>query len=587
MAVPQNLSSTLSQGSGEDFEVFCQPCDRDDIRLPAAGYCVYCEEHLCDSCFNTHRKPKPLRHHKLLDKDNMPHTQSLSKKSSSTRVRQPDYLTNPCSKHTKEVIKFYCHDHEALLCSVCVTLDHTRTSCQIDYIPDISGHTIDSTDFKDTLKELDKITEECHKITADLRQMVAKSNTSLTDVLTEIKKFRDEINHRLDELEKEASEAANDLKEENDIKLKTIDKTCDNVSKALKASSDKIKQLNTTKKADGLFIELKNAQQLIRDNEGRMSKLKSPGVTKEYTFDPSQAIQTLLQNEKSLGTLTAKILEQPSPSSTSTLKSRTISPHKNISVKMSSDKKDCYITGIAASFPNQVFLADNNNRTIKMVDINTQAIQQLSLDSWPRDVTTTTRDELAVTLPGNHTIQLISYSSNILSKNQKLKTDGVCYGISYCQGKLAVTFTIPAKLQIMDLKGTVQTTVITHSNGKTIFRSPEYVTTNSNAIYVSDLGMQAIIWLNWQGELMGSYGGMGSPQGIAMLDDGSFCVSDTRKDKCNILNVTGDCKDSTTVLKDLDRPKAICWCDATKTFYISNCSDDKIEINFIQIYKTS
>ncbi|XP_053392687.1 transcription intermediary factor 1-alpha-like [Mercenaria mercenaria] len=292
--VPRNLSSTLSQGSGEDFEVFCQPCDRDDLRLPAAGYCVDCEEHLCDSCFNTHRRPKPLRHHKLLDKDNMPHTQSLSKISSSTHVRQPDYLTNPCSKHTKEIIKFYCHDHKALLCSVCMTLDHTRTSCQVDYIPDISRHIIDSTEFKDTLKQLDKITEKCQKITADLRQMVAKSNTSLTDVLVEIKKFRKEINHRLDELEKEASDAANALKQENDTRLKTTEETCDNVSKALKASSDMIKQLNITKNADRLFTELKNADQLIRDSENRMSQVKTTGATKEYTYDPSQVIQTLL-----------------------------------------------------------------------------------------------------------------------------------------------------------------------------------------------------------------------------------------------------------------------------------------------------
>ncbi|XP_053392693.1 transcription intermediary factor 1-alpha-like [Mercenaria mercenaria] len=463
---PQNLSSTLSQGSREDFEVFCQPCDRDDLRLPAAGYCVDCEEHLCDSCFNTHRRPKPLRHHKLLDKDSMPHTQSLSTMSSFTHVGQPDELTTPCYKHTKEMIKFYCHDHKALLCSVCVTLDHTRTSCQVDYIPDISGHIINSTELKGTLKELDKITEKCQKITACLRQMVAKSNTSLTDVLAEITKFREEINQRLDELEKEASDAANALKQENDTRLKTTEEICNGLINSLKASSDIIKHLNITKKADRLFTELKNADQLIQDSEKRMLHVKCTGVTKEYTFDPSQVIQSLLQNKKSLGTLTAKILEQPSPTSTPALKSRIISPQKNICVKMSTDKDDCWIVGIAASFPNQIFLVDFTNFSIKMTDTNSESIQQqLSFDAHPWDVTTITRDELAVTLSWKQTIQLISYSSNRLSKKNELKVDGKCYGISYCQGKLAVTFRYPAKLQIMNLKGTVLATVITNSNG--------------------------------------------------------------------------------------------------------------------------
>ncbi|XP_060600118.1 E3 ubiquitin-protein ligase TRIM33-like [Ruditapes philippinarum] len=165
MAVPgkkesQKLSSTLSQGGAEDFDIFCEQCDRDDIRLPAFGYCVDCEVHLCQTCFNTHRRPKPLRHHQLLDKDHMPDKQNIPKSLKPTSGGKTADLTKSCPKHTNEIIKFFCHDHNTLICSVCVTLQHTPTSCHVDYIPDLSGQILDSTEFKETLKDINKINRQ-------------------------------------------------------------------------------------------------------------------------------------------------------------------------------------------------------------------------------------------------------------------------------------------------------------------------------------------------------------------------------------------------------------------------------------------
>ncbi|XP_053401540.1 E3 ubiquitin-protein ligase TRIM71-like [Mercenaria mercenaria] len=585
---PQNLSSTMSRGSGEDFEVFCLPCDRDDLRLPAAGYCVDCEEHLCDSCFNTHRRPKPLRHHQPLDKAHMPKSPTLSTTSSSTHVGQSDDLTDPCTKHKKEIIKFYCNDHKALLCVVCVTLEHTPTSCRVDYIPDISGQAIDSTGSKETFKKLGKIAEECQKISSDLKQMVAKSNTSLTDVLAEISKLRQEINQRLDGLEKEAKDAAKTLQQENATKLRTTKTACDNAIQSIKAASDTIRHLNTTKKANKLFIELNNAEQVFQENVNKMSQLTTAEDIKEYMFKPGPAMETLLQNEKSLGTLRAKLLKQSSLSSTTTLIFSTISPPRNISINTSSDGCDCSITGMTTSSPNQIFLADYSNNSVKMVDTNSLSIRQQRLDSSPWDIKIISRDELVVTMPAINTIQFLSFSSNRLFKKHTLKVDGKCYGICYYQEKFAVTFLDPGTLKIMDMKGTVLVNITKNSSGKNIFIYPEYVSTNSHSIYVSDWGKHEVIWLNWQGELLGSYGGLGLPRGLDMLTDGSIFVSDSRYDKCNILNITGDCKESKTILKDFNYPKAICWCDASKTLHVSSTTiSDEGRNNLIKIYKMS
>ncbi|XP_060569010.1 uncharacterized protein LOC132727497 [Ruditapes philippinarum] len=588
MAVPgkkasQKLSSTLSRGGAEDFDIFCEQCDRDDIRLPAFGYCVDCEEHLCQTCFNTHRRPKSLRHHQLQDKDHMPDKQKLHKSLKSTSGGKTADLTKSCPKHTNEIIKFYCHDHNTLICSVCVTLEHTPTSCRVDYIPNISGKILDSTEFKETLKDINTLTDKCCQITKDLKQRVDKSTISLKDAIVEIENFRKEINKRLDELEKEVKETATKIKHENQRKLKTTETMCDDINKSLQASADTLKHLNTNKKTDQLFTELKKAQQLILHNENITKQLPTTNDVDEYNFESNHAIKKLFQNEKSFGTLRKKEQKIPSQPKNKCPVPMKLSTLRNINVKLSSDEDDCWITGITVSPQNQLFAADFQNNSIKIIDIKTGAIKQLQLETYPWDITKVTRDTLAVTLPGIDTIQFISFSSNSLSLKNKLTVDGYCYGISHHQGKLAVTFSTPVKLQIMDLKGNIEITVEKDSNGDSIFSRPLYVTTNSHSIYVSDKGENAVIWFNWQGQMIGRNVDIESPQGISLLDDRYFMVNDDVT-FC-IHRVSLDCKDRTTILENVEDPQAVCWCAESSTLYLSTCSNIESDNN-IKMYKT-
>ncbi|XP_060564349.1 E3 ubiquitin-protein ligase TRIM71-like [Ruditapes philippinarum] len=582
MAVPgkkasQNFSSTLSRGGAEDFDIYCQICDRDDIRLPAFGYCVDCEEHLCQSCFNTHRRPKPLRHHQLLDKDHMPHKQKLK----STSSPQTSDLTKPCTKHTKEMIKFYCHDHNTLICSVCVTLEHSPTSCHVDYIPDISAQIIDSIEFKETLKDINKLTDKCSQITSDLKQKVAKSTTSLKDAIAEIENFRKEINKRLDELEKEVKDTATAIQHDNNEKLKTTETACGDINKSLQASAYTLKHLNSNKKTDQLFTELKIAQQMIQDNNNMISQLTTINGIDDYKFEPNQDIKKILQNEKTLGTFSSKKLKHPAEPKNQGAVAAKMSTPRTINVKTSLDKEDCWITSIAVSPQNQLFAIDFSNEFIKKIDMKSEHIKSLKVGPGPTDLTIITADTIAVTFPEFKTIKFFSLSSDSHPLKNKLKVAGQCYGISHHQGKLAVTFEKPGKLQIMDLEGNTEITVQKDSNGDNIFSQPWYVTTNNHSIYVSDCSNDVVLRFNWKGEMIGLVGIEGST-GITLLDDGSLLVND-RNNKC-IHRVSGDCKDSKTVLEDLDHSQALCWCAETSTLCVSRFNKQSDD-NYIKLYK--
>jgi hypothetical protein len=207
-------------------------------RLPAHGYCVDCKEHLCKNCFTVHKKHKLSKHHTLLDATRMPKV--LHQPTSSTHTGQSDDPTTPCSKHPKEIIKFYCHNHKELLCSVCVTLEHQTTFCKVNYIPDISGNIIDSKECQDILKAINSTSDQYQQFVEDAKKMTNKSYSSLKDALADIKKFRQEINQRLDELAKQIEDAVKVIEQENNKHLKAVETTCEDITKCLKTSSGTI-----------------------------------------------------------------------------------------------------------------------------------------------------------------------------------------------------------------------------------------------------------------------------------------------------------------------------------------------------------
>ncbi|XP_053382718.1 uncharacterized protein LOC123544247 [Mercenaria mercenaria] len=577
-AEKEYFSSVLSRGSEEDYETFCQPCDRDDIRLPAFGFCTNCAEHLCQSCFIHHKRAKPSSHHVLLDIHTMPKTQQVS--STSTGAAQSEYFTTPCHKHTKEMLKFFCHDHKALLCSVCVALDHPRIACQVNYIPDVSKQSLNSKEYTDTLKDLDMITKEYHKITAVLKENIARSNNSLVGVLADIKKFRKKINQRMEELENEVEERVKFLQQEYDKRLKATETECNDARKLMKASSDVIKQLNTSNEADRLFMELKSAEQLIKDNKKRLSELASPEDVRVYNFQPNPELASTFQKVAPLGTLTFKS-SKSIPNSVLDVRSTRFS--HTISAKKPEETWTCFISGMILLTPSKVIFTDSYNQSVKMFDLNQNGrTDQLKLPAQPWDITSMTSDNVAVTLPGKQTIQFVSSSSNKLSLKRKVKVDAECFGISCYQEKFAVTFLSPKKLQIIDLKGKVLTTVSAHSSGKDIFIEPNYVTSNSHSIYVSDQGMYSVIRLNWQGELIGRYSDTRAPQGLTMLEDGSLLVCEYWDG--NIRHITGDLTKGNVVLRDLKRPETLCWCGANNKLYISCDTKDEKYDDYIHVF---
>jgi hypothetical protein len=144
-----------------------------------------------------------------------------------------------------------------------------------------------------------------------------------------------------------------------------------------------------------------------------------------------------------------------------------------------------------------------------------------------------------------------------------------------------VSFIHPAKFQILDMNGTILTTI----DGKNIFEYSWYIKCNRSSIYVSDRNMNTVTRFNWQGEVIGSCSIISSPLGMSLSDDCTVFVCNWEGN--NLEEISGDCSTGKVGLQDLQGPQAVCWCGKTKKLYYSCDVWGEKYGNFLHIFNMS
>ena len=586
--------------------LYCQPCDRQDQDQEAFGFCQDCDEHLCQSCYEHHKKATPCRHHVLLDKHAMPKIQqnfsTIAPGESGNHDNHDDDLISPCTKHKKTMIKFYCQHHKELLCIECKTQEHNGRPCKVDYIPDISDTVGGSHELKEVVQHMDSLIQESANIKKKYQKQTDNSIESLNKALTEITKYRKEINERIDKLQSQVENKVKSLKQEKAKFLKNIETRCDDVSQSVNILSNNIKQNNLPNDANKLFIDLQVAKLEIKQHETSIKHMLKDDIEVLH-FQPNVEISTFLQNQTTLGQLEGHkaktITKQMSvPATYPILKTEKEQDSKCISdvdikeefsltgrifVRTKDDKKGsfCSISGITLLTSDLVVITDQFNNCIKSVCIRSQSvIAQRSLDPSPWDVTKVTETQVAVCQPAAQTIQFISARFGKLSIDNSLHVDGKCYGICYYRDKLVVTYDSPPKFEILDMHGTVLTRVA--HNVKQLFNKPRYVTVDNSSIYISDLHNQKVFKFNWQGDETGQVKNLGQIQGITVSHRGVLYVCDSQRHK--IVALLGDRTVGKIQAKELNRPHNVCWCEDSLTLYVSSGSYSETG-NYIFIFK--
>ncbi|XP_053401123.1 E3 ubiquitin-protein ligase TRIM33-like [Mercenaria mercenaria] len=293
-------TKTMS-GSQDDVQLYCQPCQQDGLNVPAHGYCQDCAEHLCDSCYQTHRKPAPCRHHVLLDKSKMPMSQSHN---------QHD-LIEECRWHSGNLIEYFCHQHHAFGCSACITFGHRKhptsgfipcisRNCKVDYIPYVCDKYVTCNEYKLLVDSLKTVKENFKKITDGAKTNKKKILENKTTVKDEIKKFHQEVNSMFVQLQ----ELADVLFAEESARIDDIATRFDILLQDTEDLQDSVNTLEKGNKTNALYIISKTSEALVHYYTSTLENTQSNSSVNTFAFQPNLTLKKiLLQSETGIGQL--------------------------------------------------------------------------------------------------------------------------------------------------------------------------------------------------------------------------------------------------------------------------------------------
>ncbi|XP_060579878.1 uncharacterized protein LOC132736704 [Ruditapes philippinarum] len=510
-----------------------------------------------------HTRPKPSRNHILLDKDAMP-MQPI------TVDINMDTITDKCTKHRDKSLEFYCNNHEAVACYVCVTLEHKQ--CKVDYIPDVSGNLSD--EFIKLSKKMEMLIKKYESNIRRAEAATKQLDQSHGNVVDEIKLFRKEINAYLDQMESVMMQEADNLTSTAKLKLKNVQVVCGEIAKEVKRSQSVLNALSKENKHNNLFIEMKNVSSVMTtlDDKGRQA-IEDNKKDDEIRFVRNEKILEQLKIAKNFGTtLTYEV-----PSADKKLE---VQYEPSYCVTLPSEDR-CNIVGMAMISGTRMVVADNNKKTIKMIAVNTGAlVSDISLSSTPSDVIKLPDNKLAVAIPSKKCIQMISYNDTNLFLDRRIDIGEECKCIAYGQGKLVVGCgSGTGKLVILDITGNI--TQVFDTPG--LFDSPEKIVISSDekfmyvSIYKNNYTNKSIK-MDWQGTVVQMYEDRKYmfPKGIQELEDGTLLVCYNNSD-C-IIRLSSSFKKCEVVgleKANLISPNAVTYSEKDHRLFIS-CSPSRI-----------
>ena len=266
---------------------------------------------------------------------------------------------------------------------------------------------------------------------------------------------------------------------------------------------------------------------------------------------------------------------------------------KRYNVKLSDDRKECWITGIAITNDGRRLLVDRKNKKVKLFSRDMQLLSSLPLSDYPRGIAVIS-DKEAVVTTANESLVLLGISGSKMSINDTTRVPYDVEGISKYGEKLVVTSYSPepASVKLIDKTGRVYWSMSTDDQGQSLFNNPWFVTSDieRNTVTVTDFGNDTLTVVNGDtGDVIKrrsvKYKGL---QGVTNGPSGNIyvCYYDTRE----VAALTGDLAKERILLSQQDglgdRPLVIAYDKTSGQLITSYDCLSSIE-NYVDVWELS
>ncbi|KAL4217406.1 hypothetical protein ACF0H5_023856 [Mactra antiquata] len=261
-----------------------------------------------------------------------------------------------------------------------------------------------------------------------------------------------------------------------------------------------------------------------------------------------------------------------------------------INVRSSVETENCYITDMCVVSDLDLVIIDQNNKSVKLVDIKSDFVAGcLKFETIPYSITKISNKQVCVTFPSVQLIRLITVTKHGLYIHRTLNVNGFCVATVYRDGKLYVSYKNPTKFEILNKDGSVARLINIDEAFSKLCTVPRYFTVahDGKRIYVTDLTRDVVLCTDFEGKLINSFAeeNLDQPHGVIMSTANEVYMTD--RNNHTVMKFDKNLNKATPMLtkkEGLRYPTAICITSSNKSLYISSASMKPEEKNYVRKY---
>ncbi|XP_060606743.1 uncharacterized protein LOC132759002 [Ruditapes philippinarum] len=392
----------------------------------------------------------------------------------------------------------------------------------------------DGNEFDDVMKKLDEKLKEASEISKKAKSSRSNINDYNKEIIKAITEFRKEINDRLDLMQKDALNNAEEIKSNTNKIIQHVLDKCENMISGIKCLQSSLHASKSTYQDGQLYIDMKRAESTLKSDELIDAEQTLLHTNMHYSFQRNAELETLFCKKM--------------------------------------------VFGCAVLNTNKLVLADYTNHKVKLISIENRLVKdEKALDSAPCDIAVMSQEQFAVTMPVNKEIVVMT-TDDKLSCVRSIKVDRPCYGIDFNQDRLYVACLYPPSVIVLNTQGDILNDIPLNVLSNYFF---PYIAVgkDSKLLYINDRGNNSVVSVSLQGDVIATYThtDLREPQGMLMLDDGSLLVCCFSNG--TIHKVNGDLKQGKIMYKgeDEDRLQSICYSSRYAEIYVG-CIGDQLKV---------
>ncbi|KAL4234415.1 hypothetical protein ACF0H5_006061 [Mactra antiquata] len=543
-----------------------------------------------------------------IDSTRSPKHHTLKKQPSSSSLLSATSnvsLNKSCSIHSNKNVKYFCEDHQEIGCSVCINVLH-RGCERIMFIKDeIQGSDWTENVCHDTVAALDAISKGFKTIL----EYSASCREKVKTQILEFRKTRDEIRarleHLLDEFERKSEKQIKKLMDSLEIELSTNENNCKAIINEAEQNNEVLKETLNANSPNNTFImtqkilqqrerygmslsdAIKHSQDISIDlipeaditSIAEIRRIGKINISCHANNFPESVISAVSKLPKS-DLRSPRTARDARSESSSSLNSQTSFVGK-YGVRLENDKKVCDNVGVIFLHDGRVAVIDMNNKNIKMFDSKFNNLSSLELSSKPRGITAVSPQEIAITLPDESKIQLVSTIKK-LQTTRSILTALPCYGVTCHNQELIVLCNDGFKrtsIQFLDLNGKILKTLKTNQSGKSrSLKNPLNIVLSVDGQQICITDGNRLVNFDMNGEIIFEYTDkdLNGASGIAVDESGRYYVCGTGSN--NVHRISADGAKRSVILTDDDvvAPQSICYQTGTRSLLVTQANNDSL-----------